>query len=33
MAARRLCMLLDDPQDNDNWMMLAPTELIIRGST
>jgi DNA-binding LacI/PurR family transcriptional regulator len=33
MAARRLCMLLDDPNDTDNWMMLAPTELIVRGST
>jgi len=33
MAARRLCMLLDDPHDIDNWMMLAPTELIVRGST
>lgn len=33
MAARRLCMLLDDPTDHDHWMLLAPTELIIRGST
>lgn len=33
MAARRLCMMLDDPDDHDHWMMLAPTELIIRGST
>jgi LacI family transcriptional regulator len=33
MAARRLFMLLEDPKDFDNWMMLAPTELIIRDST
>lgn len=33
MAARRLFMLLDDPNDFDNWMILTPTELIVRGST
>ncbi|MBZ0287082.1 MAG: LacI family transcriptional regulator [Anaerolineae bacterium] len=33
MAARRLVMLLDDANDRENWMMLAPTELIIRSST
>jgi LacI family transcriptional regulator len=33
MAARRLCMLIEDPNDQDKWMMLAPTELIVRNST
>ncbi len=33
MAARRLCMLLEDPGDQEKWMMLAPTELIVRSST
>lgn len=33
MAARRLCMLLDDPHDTDKWIMLTPTELIVRGSS
>jgi LacI family transcriptional regulator len=33
MAARRLLMLLEDPHDVDTWMMLAPTELMVRNST
>lgn len=32
MAARRLQMILDEP-DHQNWLMIVPTSLIIRGST
>ncbi len=33
MAAQRLHMMLENPEDTDQWMLLAPTELIVRGST
>ena len=32
MAARRLCMMMDD-SDDQNWFMLVPTSLMVRGST
>jgi DNA-binding LacI/PurR family transcriptional regulator len=32
MAARRLCMLLDEP-DDESWLMVVPTTLIPRDST
>jgi DNA-binding LacI/PurR family transcriptional regulator len=32
MAARRLRMMLDDP-DGQNWLMFVPTTLVIRAST
>lgn len=32
MAARRLLIMLEEP-DDQNWFMLVPTELIVRGST
>jgi DNA-binding LacI/PurR family transcriptional regulator len=32
MAARRLRMMLDDP-DGQNWLMIVPTTLVIRAST
>jgi LacI family transcriptional regulator len=32
IAARRLCMMIDEP-DGQNWSMLVPTELVVREST
>lgn len=33
MAAHRLCMMLDNPDDKRTWLMMAPCRLIVREST